>query len=112
MAVTPLDLQTLFSQIDKIGKEVASQKDGALLHEAIMSSILRQKAQEKMKTVSEAGNSGEGPGRLRAEQKKHSGAGGSGGHGRGREEERGGEERGKPLPLRDPDIGKYVDISG
>jgi len=109
MAITPLDLQTLFAQIDKIGKDIAAQKDGASLHETIMNSIAQQKAQEKTHTVIETEDSGEGPGKLRSQQSWQK----KGGEGREDNEGEGGRKSGRgKSPVSDPNLGNYVDISG
>jgi hypothetical protein len=113
MAITPIDLQMLFSQIDKIGKEVAAQKEGAALH-SVMQTDHRQKInEEKMKSVREADDSGEGPDRLK--DKRNS----------GEKETRPDRKRNNnnnklaadgslfKLPeVHDPNLGNYLDISG
>ncbi|MDR2864100.1 MAG: hypothetical protein LBV68_00635 [Spirochaetaceae bacterium] len=113
MAITPLDLQMIFSQLDQIGKEVSSQKEGAALR-SVMQNDSRQKIQdEKMKSVHQTDDSGSGPVKTK-NNKKDSGEEETSGKksAGGKESEADGESAGTLPAVHDLNLGKYVDISG
>jgi hypothetical protein len=112
MAITPIDLQMLFSQIDKIGKDVSVQKEGAALHAAIQIGHRQKINEEKIKSVRGADDSGDGPDKLKDKKNNN-------------EQEtlfRGGRNDTKKLKndesafklpeARDPNLGNYIDIRG
>jgi hypothetical protein len=112
MAIQPIDLQTLFTQIDKVGKEQMNQKEGVHLQSVLQNAQLQKKTEERFHTVTELQNTGDG-----AEQIKDRNAGRQGGdHAPGRkpggEEDAEPEDGGPPPVIRDPALGKNIDISG
>ena len=60
MAISPLDLQTLFTQADKVGKQSMAQREGAALLQSIQHIRVQQQADEKIRSVNETQNTGEG----------------------------------------------------
>jgi hypothetical protein len=110
MAITPIDLQMLFSQIDKIGKEVAAQKEGAALHSAIQTDHRQKINEEKMQSVREADDSGEGLDRLK--DKRNSGGSEAGGKRNDNHLLKNNEGGPKLSEVHDPNLGNYLDISG
>jgi hypothetical protein len=110
MAITPLDLQTLFSQIEHIGREVSAQKEGAVLHSLMQNDIQQKLNAEKQKSVRQADDSGEGPDKLR--EKKQGGGGGAGGKTDAGKNDDEHELAEKVRSVHDPNLGQYVDISG
>ncbi|MDR3301121.1 MAG: hypothetical protein LBT01_01135 [Spirochaetaceae bacterium] len=111
MAITPLDLQTLFSQIENIGKELAVQKEGSALH-ALMQNDVQQKINaEKQKSVLEADDSGEGPDKLKDKQQR----GGNNANNKkftGNNNDENHQSAQAMRAVHDPNLGQYVDISG
>jgi hypothetical protein len=111
MAIQPIDLQTLFTQIDKVGKEQMNQKEGLHLQAVLQGDQLLKKTEERSHSVTELQNTGDG-----AERIKDRNAGRHGGeHASGRkQDEEDGEsgDGGKPPVIRDPALGKNIDISG
>jgi hypothetical protein len=108
MAIAPIDLQTLFTQVDKVGKTQAAEKDGQILQQSIQQSQLQKKTEENVQSVNEAQNMGEGLEKVKdrnAEHKQQE----ENRKGRGHHEE--GEEESKPSFLSDPSLGKNIDIS-
>ncbi|MDR2468285.1 MAG: hypothetical protein LBD22_04915 [Spirochaetaceae bacterium] len=103
--MTPLDLQMLFSQIDKYAKDLHAQKEGAQLHKTMEMAVQRQTDTEKAKSVHEADTGGKGLNKLNS--------GGSGGTGEnsGKKKEPGENEEHKEK-VRDPNLGRYIDLSG
>jgi len=59
MAIAPIDLQTLFSQVDKVGKAQVAQKDGQAIHQAIQGTQIQKKTDELIQSVNEAQDTGE-----------------------------------------------------
>ena len=60
MAIAPIDLQTIFSQVDKVGKTQAAQKDGQALHQAIQGVQIQRKTEELIQQVNETQDTGDG----------------------------------------------------
>jgi hypothetical protein len=109
MAIAPLDLQTLFTQVDKVGKAQLSQREGLALQQAIQGANLQRKTEERIQEVNEAQNTGDGAEKI---------------NDRGQRGQNGGERKGKnpkenveeellvrhPV-LQDPSLGRNIDIS-
>ncbi|MDR1929349.1 MAG: hypothetical protein LBQ44_01850 [Treponema sp.] len=109
MAILPIDLQTLFTQIDKVGKQESAQREGAALQQALQQAQNQRHTEERIRAVNEAQDAGEG-----AEGVKDR----NGGRGREREGEKkkaadAGEEdlSETDLVIRDLDLGRNIDIS-
>jgi len=60
MAIAPIDLQTLFTQVDKVGRSNAAQREGQVLHQSIQGFELQRKTEEQINQVNEAQNMGDG----------------------------------------------------
>jgi hypothetical protein len=60
MAIQPIDLQTLFTQIDKVGKAQSAQREGLAVQQAIQGVQLQRKTEEQIQSVNEAQDTGEG----------------------------------------------------
>ena len=59
MAIAPIDLQTLFTQVDKVGKAQTAQKDGQAIHQAIQGAQIQRKTEEQIQQVNEAQDTGD-----------------------------------------------------
>jgi hypothetical protein len=115
MAIQPIDLQTLFTQIDKVGKLQVSQKEGLALQEAIRSAEIQRRTDEHIQSVNEAQNTGQGMEQIndRNAGKRKPGEDPAGGE--GREAQDAGEapeERASARIIRDPALGRNIDFSG
>lgn len=110
MAITPADLQTLFSQIDKIAKDVHAQKEGAQLHRSMEIAVQQKRDLEKTRAVNETDNAGEGPDKLKDE--KSAGGGGSPGRRKKPDEKEENAASAALSQVRDPNLGKYLDLEG
>ncbi|MDR2542498.1 MAG: hypothetical protein LBC80_03495 [Treponema sp.] len=60
MAIAPIDLQTLFSQVDKVGRTQQAQKEGQAIQQAIHGAQLQRKTEEQIQQVNETQDTGEG----------------------------------------------------
>jgi hypothetical protein len=113
MAIQPIDLQTLFTQIDKIGKVQSAQREGVAVQQAIQGVQLQRKTEEHIQEVNEAQNSGDGAEKINNRDRQ----GGSAAGGRGRKNDENAEENeaenaeSGPSFFQDPSLGKNIDIS-
>jgi len=105
MAIAPIDLQTLFTQLDKVGKAQAAQKDGQALHQAILGVQIQKKTEEHIQQVNEAQNTGDGAEKVGDQKQRR----GGGNHEKNKREAQ--EEENQVSVLRDPALGNTIDIS-
>jgi hypothetical protein len=110
MAIQPIDLQALFTQVDKVGKDQANQKEGLQMHQALQGIQTQKKTEERIQSVNESQDAGEGAEAVKdraprqrnePEGEKKEDAGGEAG-----------EEGSETLIIRDPALGKNIDVSG
>jgi hypothetical protein len=109
MAIQPIDLQTLFTQLEKVGKAQASQKDGVLIQQAIQSAAIQRRTEEQIQSVNEAQDTGRGAEEINDRNaRKRQGEAEEGNRDQGK------EDGGKPEAsvFRDPALGKYIDFTG
>lgn len=113
MAIQPIDLQTLYSQIDKIGKNQVQQQLAAQTAREAEMNRNKLQAEEKQKTVQEADAGDERAGTVH--EKDDSSDSHSGGKKRSADsnssDNAGDTDRDSEI-IRDPALGNKVDISG
>jgi hypothetical protein len=110
MAIAPIDLQAIFSQVDKVGKTQAAQREGQTLHQAIQGVQLQRKTEENIQQVNEAQNTGEGAEKIKDRDTDRGHRQNSGGrHNENKEDESAEETR--FTVLHDPYLGRKIDIS-
>jgi hypothetical protein len=116
MAIAPMDLQMLFSQIDKIGKEVAQQKEGVQLHNVIRREQQQRLDEEKIQSVRDADDAGEGLEHLKDRKNDNpQGAMSQDGDGSGQDGEKEADAQLHVVqmrPVQDPNLGQFVDLKG
>jgi low affinity Fe/Cu permease len=113
MAIQPIDLQALFSQIDKVGKTQSELKDGLQLQQALQGAASQRKLDERIRSVNETQDSGDGAERIRDRNPRRR-------HKRGSDEKENAEEKEtdatkdaeKSEIVRDPALGHNIDLSG
>ncbi|MDR2192879.1 MAG: hypothetical protein LBP19_00170 [Treponema sp.] len=106
MAIQPLDLQVMFSQLDLVGKSQSVQKEGVLIQQTLQNRKIQERIEANIQAVHESHNTGDGAeGVNDRDSRKFDGRGGS------RRRDKKQEEGGTPLQW-DPRLGKNVDISG
>jgi hypothetical protein len=108
MAISPIDLHTLYGQVDKVGKQEAAQKEGAALLQSIQQAKNQEKTDERIRSVNEAQDTGEGTEEIKD---KNGGRAGHDGSGRHREEAEEKAEEADDGVIRDPDLGRNIDVS-
>jgi hypothetical protein len=108
MAIQPLDLQVLFSRLDQVGKEHAMQKEVPAHNQAVQGNEIAKKAEERNHSVNESREvENDGVTLIKDENKR----------GRtGLPQKKGGDKEEKEEPeaeiLKDPHLGKNIDITG
>jgi hypothetical protein len=113
MAMQPMDLQMLFSQLETISKDVAAQKDGLVLKQAINGLQIEKANEIKNKAVHEAQENEEGLEKLKDKKNRNS-PNASDQHDKEKKAADSDAKTVKKQPniFKDPDLGNYVDISG
>jgi len=115
MAIQPIDLQALFTQLDKVGKSQAVQREGQQIQAAIQQVQNQRKMEESVQSVNETQEMGEEAEKIRDD----TGRGAHANQGRGNsgspdetsaEEDSAADE--KHEFIRDPALGRNIDISG
>jgi len=113
MGIAPIDLQTLFSQVEKVGRSQAAQKEGQVLAQAMQGAHLQKKTEEQILQVNEAQNTGEGTEKVN--DHRHGQQEGKQGERKSKKEEE--EEFAKAQAqeqadfFHDPTLGNKIDIS-
>jgi hypothetical protein len=111
MAIQPIDLQTLFTQIDKVGKDQMNQKEGVHLQAALQSVQIQKKTDERDHSVNETRDAGEGAEQIKDQNPRRQGGEYPSGRQAGEKDPGESEDRESPF-IRDPALGKNIDISG
>ena len=111
MAIAPIDLQTLFTQVDKVGRTQAAQKDGQALAQSIQGVEIQRKTEEHNKQVNEAQNTGDGIEKIKDKNQDGSQKQNSGSRKDGKPDDREKNEENRLFVLRDPSLGNKIDIS-
>ena len=107
MALLPIDLQTLFTQANQVGKEQAVQKDAAPLAQSLQGAQLAQKTEQRDNDVNETHDQEEGPEQVKDRARR----------GADRKRRPAADKRKPAAPrpakdvLRDPALGRNVDIT-
>jgi hypothetical protein len=106
MAIAPIDLQTLFTQLDKVAKTQSAQKESQVIQQAMQGVQLQRKTEEHIEQVNEAQNMGEGVEKVN--DKKQNDKDKDEEKRKNREQT---EKEDKSSVLRDLNLGKKIDIS-
>ncbi|MBI9105155.1 MAG: hypothetical protein JEZ04_00330 [Spirochaetales bacterium] len=110
MSVSPLDMQTLFSNLKNVGQQQAAERSAEIASQDKQADALVRKADEKDHQVSETKDIETGVDKVNEKGKKqHEG---SSREGKGKEKEEESEAASKEQFFEDPDIGHHIDISG
>jgi hypothetical protein len=112
MAIQPIDLQTLFTQIDKVGKEQMNQKEGVHLQAVLQAAHLQKKTMERSHSVAESQDIGDGMEQLKDRNARRQGEEHPADQKPDKDDDTESEDKGKPPVIQDPALGKNIDISG
>lgn len=112
MAVQPIDLSTIYSQMDKIGQFNASQVQNANMANRQHLEKTAQQQTQKARTVTEASQS-EDSAKIKADVEQGGGAGQGLLQGEGKPALRQEQEIKKPVvyEIKDPSLGQHIDIT-
>ena len=111
MAIQPIDLQALFTQLDKVAKAQVVQREGQQIQEAMQQVQSQRKLEENIRSVNESQELGEETEKIKDQQNRGAAANQGGTRGK-KEEESEDAETAKPALIRDPALGRIIDISG
>jgi len=109
MAIAPIDLQTLFTQLDKAGKTHLPQKEGQPLQTIIQTIQSQKKTEELINQVNEAQNTGDGVEKVKDDSRDRGQRHYEDTEGEKKQQEK--QEEKKVSVLSDPSLGKNIDIS-
>jgi hypothetical protein len=109
MAIQPIDLQALFTQVEKVGKTQSAQREGAALQQEMQGIQLQRKTEQHIQSINKPQNMGEGAEKIndqnkqrqKPEEKKKKEA-------REKDSE---QEETQAAVLYDPRLGRKIDIS-
>jgi len=110
MAIAPIDLQTLFTQVDKVGKAHAAEREGQANQQTMHGIQLQHKKEEQIQQVNEAQDSGEGTEKINDHSQRQKNANSSHRKDSENEEEETEEEKKSFYDFRDPSLGNKIDI--
>jgi ribosomal protein L12E/L44/L45/RPP1/RPP2 len=110
MAIAPVDLQVLFTQMEKVGKAQAAQREGQVLQQSLQGVQIQKKIEEEINQVNEAQNTGEGAEKVKDKDQEAEGQKNKKNFKKDNDEEETEEEQ-SPSVLTDPSLGRKIDIS-
>ncbi|MDR1411271.1 MAG: hypothetical protein LBI91_03590 [Spirochaetaceae bacterium] len=113
MAIQPIDLQTLFTQIDKVGKDQSVHREGAQLQASLVNARAERLEVERDHSVNEAQDTGQGGAeRVKDRQGRRQNQRQGGKEAPAGDEAPQGGEGEDPRVIRDPCLGQHLDVSG
>jgi len=110
MAIQPIDLQTLFSQMDKVGKSQVVQREGQQINEALQQAQVQKKLEQDVQSVNQSQEMGKEAPSVKDEDKRGTYENKSGSGEKKKEDDDNSEE--SQSLIRDPALGRNIDISG
>jgi hypothetical protein len=110
MAIQPIDLQALFTQVEKVGKAQSAQREGLALQQEIQGVKLQQKTEEHIQSVNEAQNTGD-DGTEKVKDREGKGQDTEGEKKKDARQNTAEEEKNQAVVFSDPRLGKNIDIS-
>ena len=111
MAIQPIDLQTLFSQVDKVGRTQMAQREGVAMQQAIQGAEIQRKTDEQMQAVNETQNTGDDGAEKIKDRGPQAQDGGKGKKEQQKDEEHRPENEAQAVVFSDPRLGRNIDIS-
>ena len=110
MAIQPIDLQALFSQLDKVGKTQAVAREGQQIQESIQQIQNQQKLEQNIQAVNQAQNMGEEAETIKDDNRR--GAHDNNNAKEKRTAEADSQDDRERFLIHDPALGQNIDISG
>ena len=110
MAMQPIDLQTLFTQLDKVAKTQSAQREGLAIQQEMQGVLLQRKTEQHIQSINKPQNTGDdGAEKVNDKSKGQSGRGGGKKQKEDRQQDAEAEET--PPAFFDPSLGRNIDIS-
>jgi ABC-type Zn2+ transport system substrate-binding protein/surface adhesin len=109
MAIQPIDLQALFTQVDKVAKTQTAQREGLALQQEIQGTQLQRKTDAQIQSVNEAQNMGDGAEKINDQNKQRQDS--SKEKKKETRHDHSGQEQRESFVFHDPRLGKNIDIS-
>ena len=106
MGIAPIDLQTLFTQVDKVGRAQVSQREGQAVQQAIHGIQIQNKTEAQLQQVNEAQNSGEGADKVNDQKRRNDND-----NKKDESKKEKDQDEQQLSYLRDPSLGNRIDIS-
>ena len=110
MALQPIDLSTVYSQMDKVAKYNASQTQTAQIAHQMGQERLTQVELQKSQSVNEAAKNKADSAKIKDGDGGQQAYGGSSGKKQRQEEDQSSEEK-KTVQITDPRLGQHIDIT-
>ncbi|MCL2410445.1 MAG: hypothetical protein FWC97_02265 [Treponema sp.] len=110
MAIAPIDLQTLFSQVDKVGRAQLAQREGQAIAQSVQGAQFLRKTNELDKQVNETQDMGDGTEKIKDRSNKQNNDDKNRNKNENNEEDYENDEP-ESFVLREPALGKKIDIS-
>jgi hypothetical protein len=110
MAIQPIDLQALFTQVEKVGKAQSAQREGIALQQEIQGVQLQRKTEEHIKSVNEAQNTGD-DGTEKVKEREAKGHDSEGEKKKDAQHNAAEKEKTQAVVFSDPRLGANIDIS-
>ena len=110
MAIQPIDLQTLFTQMDKVARSQSALREGVAMQQAIQGAQMQRKTDEQIRAVNETKQMGE-DGAEKVKDRESQAKDGGGGKKKDTPQETPAGEDVKAPFISDPFLGRNIDIS-
>jgi len=111
MSIQPLDLQTLFTQMSHVGKEHAHSREAVVHGQDLQAQKILEETQRQDHSIVQADKTEQEDQKIRDEHSQNA-PGGHKGSGKKDSKEPEGESEEKPEVIREPYLGKNIDLSG
>ena len=108
----PIDLQALFTQLDKVAKSQVIQREGLQIQEALQQAQSQRELEQNVQSVNQSQNMGEEAATIKDEQRRGAHTYQGKNMGKQEEEDDSGPDDENPDLIRDPALGRNLDISG
>lgn len=115
MAIQPIDLQTLFTQVDKVGKNQSNLKEGLQLQQAIHTVHQQEKQEQRIQSVIQTQDTGQGAERIKDRNRKNNSGQEEDAKAHEKQERKNPEEESEEEKIsfvKDPALGQNIDVSG
>jgi len=109
MAIQPIDLQTLFTQMDKVAKQKSAEKEGLVLQQSLQGAVNLKKTEEKVRSVNETKDPEDGAERIKDNNARKQNQEEST---EKKDEKKETDDEQQLDVIKDPDLGKHIDVSG